>query len=132
MVKLRRMVGSLSRIWQPKRHITPTGLGQVLFAFLPVVIANCEIMPPKMFPATAAFAMAILVHSVQRFSADWRVCQFWVRLRSGCSGFCRRPSARPTRFAAHARLWGWPGATAGAAMAGWLAKVLVILGRNLL
>jgi len=46
----------------------PTGQGQVLVAFLPVVVVDCAIMHPKMRRAKAALVMDILVHAV--------VCKF--------------------------------------------------------
>jgi len=36
----------------------PTGHGRVLFAFVPVIVADCEIMTPKAFPTKAAFVIA--------------------------------------------------------------------------
>src|SRR5580658_7383892 len=48
----------LTGIRQPKRRILQTGRGRVLVAFLPVVIADSEIMSLKAFPAKAAFVIA--------------------------------------------------------------------------
>ena len=43
-------------IRQHKRRALETGHVQVLIAFRPMVVADCEFMPPKVFPAKAAFA----------------------------------------------------------------------------
>ena len=45
-------------IRQHKRRALETGHVQVLIAFRPMVVADCEFMPPKAFPAKAAFALA--------------------------------------------------------------------------
>ena len=48
----------LTDIRQRKRRILLAGQGQVFIAFVPVLVADCEIMTPKAFPTKAAFVMA--------------------------------------------------------------------------
>ena len=54
---IKRQLG-LTDIRQRKRRILPAGDGQVLIAFRPVVVTDCEIMSPKVFPTKAAFVIA--------------------------------------------------------------------------
>ena len=48
----------LTVLRQPKRRILPAGLGWVLIAVRPMVVADGEFMRPKSFPAKAAFGFA--------------------------------------------------------------------------
>jgi hypothetical protein len=51
------MCSGLTVLRQPKRRILRTGQVRVLVAFLPLFVADKEIMTPKAFPAKAAFVM---------------------------------------------------------------------------
>ena len=48
----------LTGIRQPKRRVTLAGHGQVFIALAAVVVADFEIMTPKVFPTKAALVMA--------------------------------------------------------------------------
>ena len=48
----------LTGIRQPKRRILRIGGDGVFIAFLPVIVADCEIVSPKAFPTKAAFVIA--------------------------------------------------------------------------